>query len=63
MTISDLNEVIKKIKTIYPFQDHKTEINLVQYFGTCIPKVELTTTDSATGAVVNVSMKVMHDAE
>lgn len=61
MTISDLNDVIKKIKTIYPFQDHKTEIDV--YVVNRMQKVELTTTDNATGAVVNVSMKVMHDAE
>lgn len=63
MTISELNEAVRVMKTIYSFQDHITGIEMLENLKSGLPMVSLTTIDQVTGAEVVITKTISHDAE
>ena len=65
MTIADFNKLVKLMKSIYEFDDQKTQIISIEDFkmGHCPCRLEITTVDEATGVRLTMSRSVYNEEE
>lgn len=65
MTIADFNKLVESMKTVYNFDDRKTQIISIEDIDrTRVPcRLEVTTMDETTGVRITMSRSVYNDED
>lgn len=65
MTIADFNKVLELMRKVYKFDDQETQLLDINdpRMGRCPCRVEITTTDEATGVRITMSRSAYNEEE